>query len=178
MVQVTGRVEAIWLKRAKRGPMDAVEQAEMVAGRGLVGNANQGGRRQVTIIDAAVWERIMDELGATVDPSARRANIMVRGLDLANTRGRVLLLGECQVRIFNETKPCERMDEVLPGLKASLYKNWGGGACGQVINGGTVRVGAIAKWQDKLIHIYTEIEGSCDEVQPQKKCIFLYHFSG
>ncbi|MGK7896228.1 MAG: hypothetical protein AB4372_22090, partial [Xenococcus sp. (in: cyanobacteria)] len=57
-----GQIEAIWIKRCKRGPMDAVAQAEMIAGKGLVGNANQGGRRQVSIIDAAVWERIMDEL--------------------------------------------------------------------------------------------------------------------
>ena len=145
-----GRVEAIWLKRAKRSLMDRVEQAEMVAGRGLVGNANQGGRRQITVIDAAVWERVMRELGATVDPSARRANIMVRGVDLANSRGRILQLGECRVRIFNETKPCERMDEVLPGLKAALYANWGGGAFGQVINGGTVWVGAVVRWEDTV----------------------------
>ena len=64
----------------------------------------------------------MEELGATIEPSARRANIMVRGLELANTRKRVLLLDECRVRIFTETKPCERMDEVLLGLKAALYK--------------------------------------------------------
>ena len=145
-----GRVEAIWLKRAKRGPMDVVERAEMVEGRGLVGNANQGGRRQVTIIDAAVWERVMGELGATLNPSVRRANIMVRGVDLVNSRGRVLRIGECRVRIFNETKPCERMDEVLPGLKAALYANWGGGAFGQVIDGGTVRVGAVAMWEDTV----------------------------
>ena len=144
----TGKVEAIWIKRGKRAPMDGVETAEMVAGKGLVGNANQGGRRQVTIIDAEVWERVMEELGATIDPSARRANIMVRGLDLKNSRKQVLLLGECRVKIFTETKPCERMDEVLPGLKAALYKNWGGGAAGQVITGGTVRVGAVARWEN------------------------------
>ncbi len=143
-----GTVEAIWIKRGKRAPMDEVEFAEMIAGRGLVGNANQGGRRQVTIIDAAVWERVMEQLGATVPPSARRANIMVRGLNLENTRKRVLLLGECRVQIFTETKPCERMDEVLPGLKSALYKNWGGGASGQVISGGTVRVGAVARWEN------------------------------
>ncbi|ELS05407.1 hypothetical protein Xen7305DRAFT_00051510 [Xenococcus sp. PCC 7305] len=143
-----GQIEAIWIKRAKRGPMDQVECAEMIAGKGLVGNANQGGRRQITIIDAAVWERIMTELGATIDPSKRRANIMVRGLELANTRKRILRLGECRVRIFTETKPCERMDEVLPGLKAALYKNWGGGACGQVIDGGMVQVGAVARWEN------------------------------
>ncbi len=61
-----GTVEAIWIKRGKRAPMDEVEFALMIAGRGLVGNANQGGRRQVTIIDAAVWERVMEQLGATV----------------------------------------------------------------------------------------------------------------
>lgn len=143
-----GQIEAIWIKRAKRGPMDTVDQGEMIAGKGLVGNANQGGRRQVSIIDAAVWELIMEELGATIDPSARRANIMVRGLELANTRKRILLLDECRVRIFTETKPCERMDEVLPGLKAALYKNWAGGASGQVITGGRVRVGAVARWED------------------------------
>ena len=142
-----GRVEAIWIKRGKRAPMDEVEQAEMIVGKGLVGNANQGGRRQITIIAAEVWERVMAELGANIHPSARRANIMVRGLNLENTRKRVLLLGECRVKIFTETKPCERMDEVLPGLKAALYKNWGGGASGQVITGGTVRVGAVAKWE-------------------------------
>ncbi len=143
-----GQIEAIWIKRAKRGPMDAVVEAEMIAGKGLVGNANQGGRRQITIIDAAVWERIMEELGATIEPSARRANIMVRGLELANTRKQVMLLDECRVRIFTETKPCERMDEVLPGLKAALYRNWGGGVCGQVIDGGRVRVGAVARWEN------------------------------
>ncbi len=73
---------------------------------------------------------------------------MVRGLNLENTRKRVLLLGECRVQIFTETKPCERMDEVLPGFIAALYKNWGGGASGQVISGGTVRVGAVARWEN------------------------------
>jgi len=144
----SGQIEAIWLKRGKRAPMDAVECAEMIAGKGLVGNANQGGRRQVTILDAAVWERIMKELGTTINPSARRANVMVRGLDLANTRKRILLLGECRLRIFTETKPCERMDEVFPGLKAALYQNWAGGASAQVINGGIVQVGEMARWEN------------------------------
>ncbi|AFZ45074.1 MOSC domain containing protein [Halothece sp. PCC 7418] len=142
-----GRVEAIWIKRFKRGPMDAVEQAEMVANQGLVGNADQGGRRQITILDAAVWEQAIAELGVKIDPTARRANILVRGLDLANRRKQILQLGDCRIRIFNEAKPCERMDEVQLGLKAALYDNWRGGACGQVITGGRVQVGDVAQWQ-------------------------------
>lgn len=145
-----GRIEAIWVKRFKGGPMDAVAEAELVAGRGLVGNADQGGRRQITIIDAAVWEEVMAQLGAAIEPTARRANIMVRGLDLANTRKRILQLGGCRVRIFNEAKPCERMDEVLLGLKDALYPNWRGGACAQVITGGKLWVGDSVHWETDL----------------------------
>ena len=46
-----GKLEAIWIKRMKRGPMDPVEAADLVAGSGIAGNANQGGRRQVTILE-------------------------------------------------------------------------------------------------------------------------------
>jgi len=144
-----GRIEGIWIKRFKRGPMDAVAAAELIAQRGLVGNADQGGRRQVTVIDAAVWEQVMRELGVTIDPAVRRANLLIRGLDLANSRRRILELGTCQILIFNEAKPCERMDEVYPGLKSALYDHWRGGACGQVITSGRVRVGDVARWQNE-----------------------------
>ena len=142
----TGRVEKIWLKRGKRAPMDAVDIAELVKGKGLKNNANQGGWRQVTLLDADVWEKVMAELNADLDPSVRRANILVRGLDLTKSRGKILQLGDGKLKILNETKPCEQMDEVLWGLKAALYENWGGGAFGRVITGGNVWVGAKAHW--------------------------------
>lgn len=143
-----GRIEAIWIKRAKGGPMDTVASAELITGRGIAGNANQGGRRQVTIIDAAAWERITRELGASVDPSARRANVTVRGVDLENSRGRVLRLGECRIRIYGETRPCELMDEAHAGLRAAMSANWGGGAFGEVLEGGAVKVGDRVSWEE------------------------------
>lgn len=142
----TGKLAAIWLKRARRGVMDAKERANLEANRGLVGNTDQGGTRQVTIIAAETWDRLMDETGALLDPSARRANLMVSGIDLTQSRGRILQIGPVRISIYGETKPCEQMDEAHPGLRQAMYDNWGGGAFGQVLDDGEIAVGDPVQW--------------------------------
>jgi MOSC domain-containing protein YiiM len=136
-----GRLEAIWVKRAHRGPMDAVAEATVVAGRGIVGNADQGRKRQVTLIEREVWERLVSELGASVEPSARRANLMVSGAALEETRNRILRIGACRVLIHGHIRPCERMDEAFQGLRTAMLDGWGGGAFGEILDDGTIRVG-------------------------------------
>lgn len=144
----TGKVEAIWLKRMKLGPMDPVERAELKAGRGLVDNANQGGKRQVTLIEQEIWQSLMDQLGASLDPSARRANVMVSGISLADSRRRILQIGPCRIRIYGETTPCERMDEAWPGLQEAMRDKWGGGAFSEVLDDGEIALGDPVQWVD------------------------------
>jgi MOSC domain-containing protein YiiM len=132
-----GEIVSIWIKRAHGGPMDRVDGAELVAGRGLVGNADQGGWRQVTIIDEEAWRQATEELGADVDPSARRANVMIRGLDLEGSRGRKLILGDCVINVRGENPPCRLMDQMQKFLKP----HWRAGIFGEIVQGGAIRVG-------------------------------------
>ena len=145
----TGRLDAIWLKRMKRGPMDCVEQATLEAGTGLVGNANQGGRRQVTILEREIWAELMTEVAGRLPPSARRANLLIRGLSLSRSRKRVLRIGSCRIRILGETRPCERMEEACPGLQPAMSRAWTGGALGEVLDDGEILVGDPVCWEEE-----------------------------
>jgi MOSC domain-containing protein YiiM len=140
-----GRLERIWIKRGKGAPMDAVTSAQLVAGRGIVGNANQGGRRQVTLLTQEFWGDLTGPL-MSPDPSARRANLLVSNIDLRNSRGKTLRIGTVRIRIFGETRPCYQMDEAISGLRQALSVPWGGGAFGEVLDDGAIAIGDDADW--------------------------------
>jgi MOSC domain-containing protein YiiM len=142
-----GKLESIWLKRAHRGPMDPVPLATLVAGKGLAGSADQGRRRGVTILHRENWERLMHETGGSLDPSVRRANLLVSGLPLEESRGRLLRIGACRVKVLGETRPCERMEEAQAGLQDAMRREWRGGVFGEVLEGGEIRVGDVVSWE-------------------------------
>lgn len=139
---MSGRIEALWLKTAEYGPMESVEELVVVEKTGIKGNADWGGKRQVTIIEKERWDAMMRALGdADVQPSARRANVMVSGCDLGDSRHRILRLGDVRIEIRGETRPCERMDEAYPGLRRVMAEPWNGGAYGVILDDGALRVG-------------------------------------
>jgi MOSC domain-containing protein YiiM len=142
-----GRLVAIWLKRAHRGQMDPVSTANLVEGQGVAGSVDRSRRRQVTILSQEAWHACMAELHAELDPSTRRANLLVSGIELERTRDRVLRVGDARLLIGGEVTPCERMEEALPGLQAAMRPAWRGGAFARVLTGALIHVGDAVTWE-------------------------------
>jgi len=142
-----GKVTGIFIKRAHGGKMDSQTMATLETDRGLVGNADRGGRRQVTLLSQERWAELMKKVDADLGPEARRANIVLSGIDLENTRGRTLQIGGSRLRIGGETRPCELMEEAAAGLQAAMREHWGGGAFAEVLEGGQIAVGDSVRFE-------------------------------
>ena len=129
--------------------MDAVGEATLVVDKGIDGSVGRSRRRQITLLERERWDDFMAAFGARVDPSARRANVLLSGITLPHTRGRVLRIGDTRVQIGGELTPCERMDEVIPGLQSVMRTEWRGGVFAQVLDGGEIAVGDAVEWETR-----------------------------
>ena len=127
--------------------MDDVPRIELLARRGVAGSADQGGRRQVTLLEREIWEALMDELSSAAGPESRRANILISGMALRASRNRVIRIGDARLRVLGEVKPCNLMEEAVPGLRAAMFPDWRGGAFAEIVVGGWVAVGDAITWE-------------------------------
>ena len=122
-------------------PMREATQANVIPGRGLDTENRKAGRREVTLLSAESWTDTCRELGVTVPWYARRANLLIEGIDLGAALGQVMKIGLVRIRIHGETRPCGIMDAQQQGLREALKANLRGGVHGEVLTGGLIRVG-------------------------------------
>jgi MOSC domain-containing protein YiiM len=147
MTDPAPRVEAIFVYPRPRAEGVPVPEADAVAGKGLAGDHDRSPWRQVTVLAREAWRAANEEVATELPPQTRRANVVVSGLDLANSRGRRLRLGQILLEVGGETKPCERMDEASEGLRAALTPDWRAGVFGRIVEEGRVAVGDRAGWE-------------------------------
>lgn len=144
---MTGIVVGIARREARRGPMLALEFAEVSVAAGVAGDARgRPGPRQVTVLSAGAWLEARAIAGTDQPWLARRANILIDGLDLRYSDGAVLHLGaDIELLVTGELDPCKRMDAASPGLRLALAGDWRGGVTCRVQRGGWLTVGAPAR---------------------------------
>ena len=133
------RIERLWIKPAAGAAMQPVEELAISAESGVAGNKPQ--QRPVTFIAQERWAELMEQMGSDLDPSTRRANVMLSGVDLIESTGKTIRIGDVELIVRGETRPCGQMEAALPGLEEAMRDRWGGGAWTEVVTGGTIRVG-------------------------------------
>lgn len=137
----TGTVEGIAYRPVDGSPMQPLDECEVLAGRGLALENRQAGKREITLLSAERWGDACRELGVEVPWTLRRANLLIRGVDLASAIGRIVTLGPVRALLHGETRPCGIMDSQHAGLRAALVPELRGGVHAEVLRGGIIRKG-------------------------------------
>jgi MOSC domain-containing protein YiiM len=138
-----GRLIWIGLRPERRAPVQAVAEAILEPGRGLLGDRWRGattGARQVTLIAGEHLAAIASFLGReAVPPDLLRRNLVIHGVNLLALKGRRFRLGGALLECSGECHPCSRMEEVLgPGGYNAVRGH--GGITARVLEPGLIRL--------------------------------------
>lgn len=135
-----GKVVAMAWRPRDSEPMTETNEQRAIAGQGFESEPGRSRSRGLTLLSVESWRDTCRELGTELSWHARRANLLVQGIDLAKVIGQTIAIGDVQLRIVDETKPCKLMDEEHAGLRRALVHEHRGGVFGEVIAGGVIRV--------------------------------------
>ncbi len=137
-----GRLLGIAIRKKSRAEMIVSTAIDVTTQSGLDDDfRGKSRKRQVTVLSTEAWQEACDAIGKPLPWTTRRANLLVSGLDLLETTGAIIQLGDVQLEVTGQTDPCERMDEYSAGLQTALLPDWRGGVCCRVIAAGRLQEG-------------------------------------
>ncbi len=145
-----GRLRAIAIRERSGAAMQERDTLQVTCEAGLEGDhRGRPGKRQVTVLGREAWNSACAESKTELHWTVRRANLLLEGVDFADSRGQHLRVGEVLLEVTGPTEPCRRMDAEAPGLSDALAVRWRGGACCRVVEGGHIACGDPVRWEDR-----------------------------
>jgi MOSC domain-containing protein YiiM len=139
---MNGEVLGIARRSKSREPMETPNEVIVTIEAGVDGDCHGSEPdRQVTVISADSWRDACRDLGITVPWTMRRANLLLGGIDLRETSGAMISIGDVQLEVVEENPPCRVMDIQQIGLRKALKPDWRAGVTCRVLSGGKLRVG-------------------------------------
>ena len=150
-----GKVEAIYLRSARRVAVASVGHASALVGLGLQGDHKAeraseqagGSKRQVTLLQAEHLPVIAALLRQPqVDAALLRRNLVISGINLLATRSLfkdhplILRVGSCVLEVTGPCEPCSRMEELLGSGGYNAMRGHGG-LNARVVRDGEIRLG-------------------------------------
>ncbi len=137
------KVLDILYKKESGGDLKKVDYIEVSKENGIIGDYHGKSKTaQITLLSKKDWENANSEIGSDLNWEARRSNLLINEIDLKNSIGKLLKIGEDVVlEITGECKPCTLMEKTKKGLFKALEKDWRGGAEAVVIRNGQIKKG-------------------------------------
>lgn len=138
----TGKLVGISIRPAEGAPVQEVAHTAIHVKGGLEADYRRGaGSRAVTVLAREDWEAACRDAGADLPWTTRRANLLVEGIPLRESKGHYLRIGPVLLEITGQTRPCTVMEAAHSGLRAALEPAWRGGVTCRVLEPGHVRPG-------------------------------------
>ena len=146
----TGTLQHIHITAKARDAMQALAQANLIAGRGIAGDRYFLGTgtysmkpepgRQVTLIEAETLEALARDEGIELTPQEHRRNLTVTGVPLNHLVGRRFRVGQVLLEGARLNFPCKYLELVTgkPVYQALIHRS---GLNCIIVEGGTIRPG-------------------------------------
>jgi len=146
----SGKLISIYIAPAAVAATQSLEEARVVAGKGLEGDRyflgqgtfsnNPGSGRHVTLIESEALEALERDSGPHLAPGAHRRNLVTRGVPLNHLVNRDFRVGEVVLRGLRLCEPCEHLETLTqPGTKMALLHR--AGLRADIVQEGIIRVG-------------------------------------
>jgi MOSC domain-containing protein YiiM len=154
--ELSGAVEAIAIAATATGPMQLVEEAQALAGRGLSGDryaakagtftprGGSGHGYDLTLIQAEVLDQLSLAEDRRLGYAEARRNVITRGIDLNALVGRRFRVGEVECLGQRLCEPCSHLERLttMGVLRGLIHR---GGLRADIVTDGSIRIGSAIK---------------------------------
>lgn len=145
------KIAGIYISPEAEAPMRSLEEAQLQAGRGVVGDRyylekgtfseqlKDGRDREVTLVESEQVAWFNRTTGLAIDPGALRRNIVTEGIDLNKLVGRRFQVGEVLLEGIRLCEPCAHIAKLVAKevLSEMVHR---AGLRAMIVSGGTVKV--------------------------------------
>lgn len=138
-----GTVEFIYMAKNLGDELFAVQEVEVVADKGIVGDRNYGlpADASISLIEAEQIDHFNAAHATDFEYGQMRRSIVTRGVDLNGLVGKTFTVGGLRIEGVELCEPCSHLasmttSKVLPGM---VHR---GGLRGRILDSGRLQVGA------------------------------------
>lgn len=139
----TSRVAEIHVAKATRLPMRPVDDVEVEAGRGIVGDRYHGTRhRHVTVQSATALAESAAVFGREIPAALTRRNLTLTEGVVPREPGARIRIGDVLLEVVRVAAPCKLLDDTIGVGAQEALRRRAGSVC-RVLESGRVRVGEV-----------------------------------